>query len=86
MCGNGSSYLASQYGAMIMKKLNCFNTVKVFHGNEITKGDLERLKFGGYLTVSQSGSSQKLVNALKMAKDLDLTTFNVVNVVDSPIT
>lgn len=54
---NGSSKIAADYGAYIMKQLKCFNTVKVFSGYDINKGDLERLKFGGYLTLSQSGTS-----------------------------
>jgi D-arabinose 5-phosphate isomerase GutQ len=69
-----------------MKELNIFNTVKVFEGHDLRKGDLERLRFGGYLTLSQSGESQALINGLKMAKELDLSCINVVNVEDSPIT
>lgn len=57
IAANGSSKIAAEYGAFIMKELKCFNTVKVFDGYEIKKGDLERLKFGGYLTLTQSGSS-----------------------------
>lgn len=69
-----------------MKELKIFNTVRVFDGHEIKRGDLERLRFGGYLTLSQSGESQVLINALKTAKELELTCINVVNVEDSPIT
>jgi len=35
-----------------MKELKIFNTVRVFDGHEIKRGDLERLRFGGYLTLS----------------------------------
>jgi glucosamine 6-phosphate synthetase-like amidotransferase/phosphosugar isomerase protein len=69
-----------------MKELNIFNTVRVFEGHDLRRGDLERLRFGGYLTLSQSGESQSLINGVKMAKELDLTCMNVVNVEDSPIT
>lgn len=44
------------------------------------------MKLGGYLTLSQSGESQVLLNAIKMAKQAELTCINVVNVEDSPIT
>jgi fructoselysine-6-P-deglycase FrlB-like protein len=57
IAGNGSSKIAGDYGAYLMKELKCFNTVRVMDGHEIKKGDLERLKFGGYLTLSQSGES-----------------------------
>ena len=50
------------------------------------KGDLDKLKFGGYLTLSQSGSSKYLVKALQTARELNLTCINVVNVEDSAIT
>lgn len=83
---NGNSKIASDYGAFIMKSLKTFNTVKVFDGYDIKSGDLERLKFGGYCTVTQSGESSYLIDSLKVAKSLDLTCFNIVNVEDSPIT
>jgi hypothetical protein len=51
-----------------MKELNCFNTVRVFDGHDLRRGDLERLRYGGYLTLSQSGESQALINNLKLAK------------------
>ena len=57
VAANGSSKIAADYGAYLMKELKIFNTVKVFDGHEIKKGDLERLRFGGYLTLSQSGES-----------------------------
>lgn len=69
-----------------MKTLGCFNTVRVFDGHDVQKGDLKRLENGGYLTLSQSGESNYLIEALKTAKELGLTCINVVNVEDSPIT
>lgn len=86
IAANGSSKIAADYGAYVMRELKVFNTVRVFDGFELKRGDLERLRFGGYLTLSQSGESLVLVNALKMAKELELSCMNVVNVEDSPIT
>ena len=57
--------------------------MKVFDANDLRESDLEYLKYGGYLTLSQSGSSKYLVNGYKMAKKLNLTCINVVNVEDS---
>ena len=48
----GPSLIAAEYGAYVMRHLQCFNTVKVLNGHEIRKGDLDKLKFGGYLTLS----------------------------------
>jgi glucosamine 6-phosphate synthetase-like amidotransferase/phosphosugar isomerase protein len=86
IAANGASKIAAEYGSLIMKELNCFNTVRVFDGYDLRRGDLERLRYGGYLTLSQSGESSALINGLKMAKELDLTCINIVNVEDSPIT
>jgi hypothetical protein len=52
IAANGSSKIAADYGAYIMRQLKTFNTVRVFDGHEIKRGDLERIKFGGYLTLS----------------------------------
>ena len=83
----GTSKIAAEYGSYIMKQLRCFNTVKVFDANEIRKTDLQKLgPQGGYLTLSQSGESQVLLQALKWAKEAELTCINVVNAEDSPIT
>lgn len=64
ICALGSSKIAAEYGAHILKTLKCFNTVKVFDGHDIKSGDLEKLKFGGFLTLTQSGSSPYLIKAL----------------------
>ena len=48
--------------------------------------DLERLKYGGLITLSQSGDSKNLINGIIQAIKLGITCINVVNVEDSPIT
>lgn len=40
IAANGSSKIAGEYGAYLMKELKIFNTIKVFDGYEIKKGDL----------------------------------------------
>ncbi len=52
IAANGSSKIAADYGAYIMKTLGCFNTVRVFDGHDVQRGDLKRLENGGYLTLS----------------------------------
>lgn len=49
---NGSSKVAAEYGALIMKNLKTFNTVKIFDGHELRASDLQRVKQGGYLTLT----------------------------------
>lgn len=54
--------------------------------DKITSSDLERLKYGGYLTLSVEGSAKSLVKGIEMASDLGLTCVNIVNAEDSAIT
>jgi len=69
-----------------MRHLQIFNTVKVLSGTEMSKSELERIKYSGFLTLSQSGDSKYLVDGIKMATKLGVTCINVVNTEDSPIT
>jgi len=54
--------------------------------DKVTSGDLERLKYGGYLTLSVEGSAKSLVRGIELASDLGLTCINIVNAEDSAIT
>jgi hypothetical protein len=63
-----------------------FNSVKVMMADKITTSDLERLKYGGYLTLSVDGSAKPLVKGIEIASDLGLTCINIVNAEDSAIT
>ena len=47
---------------------------------------MTNLRFGGLLTLTQSGSGSELIKVLKNAYEKNLTCFNVVNVENSPIT
>lgn len=82
----GSSRIAAEYGCYIMKELEIFNSVSVFDPAMITPNLLTDMKYGGLLTVSQSGSGKDLIDALKLAYRHNLTCFNLVNVESSPIT
>jgi hypothetical protein len=70
----------------LFKHFGVFDTVKVNLADQITKGDLERLKFGAYLTLSITGSSKTLTKNIEMAHELGLTCINIVNAEDSEIT
>lgn len=44
------------------------------------------MKYGGFLTLTQSGSDKDLQDALALAFKNNMTCFNVVNMENSPIT
>lgn len=52
----GTSIIAAQYGAFIMRELRIFDTVKVTNASNISEKDFKDIKYGGFLTVTQSGS------------------------------
>ena len=86
ICANGHSCIAAQYGANIMRQLRTFNTVKVISGEDMSKRELESLRYAGFMTLSQSGDSQHLLNGIIQATKLGVSCINIVNVEDSPIT
>lgn len=70
----------------MMRELEIFNSVSVFDPSEINPLMLSDLRYGGFLTVTQSGSGKASIDALKMAYQKNLTCLNVVNIESSPIT
>ena len=86
VAARGSSKIAADYGAFILKHLQVFNTVKVLESHEIQNSDLQRVKYAGYLTLSQSGEGKSLINGVKSAVQQGITCINVVNVEGSPLT
>jgi glucosamine 6-phosphate synthetase-like amidotransferase/phosphosugar isomerase protein len=84
--GDGASRIASSYGAYVMRQLGIFNTIRIVNPNTVSPIDFRDIKYGGFLTVSQSGSGTNLLRSLRLAYQNNLTCFNIVNVVDSPIT
>ena len=69
-----------------MRNLRTFNTVKVISGEDMSKRELESLKYAGFMTLSQSGDSPHLLNGIIQATKLGVSCINIVNVEDSPIT
>ena len=69
-----------------MRHLRTFNTVKVIYGEDMSKRELESLKYAGFMTLSQSGDSPHLLNGIIQATKLGVSCINIVNVEDSPIT
>lgn len=69
-----------------MRHLQIFNSVKVLNGNQMNKREIERVKYSGFLTLSQSGDAKNLIQGIITATKLGVSCINVVNVEDSPIT
>jgi len=86
IAANGPTKIAAEYGAFLLKYLQVFNTVKILEGHEVSKKSLEKISYAGYLTLSQDGDSRSLVKGVRTAGGLGISTINVVNVEDSPVT
>ena len=69
-----------------MKELGIFNSVNVYQPAQISANYLRDLKYGGFMTVTNSGDGTNLLEAFKLAYSNKLTCFNVVNTENSPIT
>ena len=71
---------------MIMRHLRIFDTVRVICGEENSKREIEGVKHAGFMTLSQSGEMQNLIDGIIEATKLGVSCINIVNVEDSPIT
>lgn len=67
IAASGSSLIAAEYGAFILKYLSVFNTVQVVSADQLTAAGLARVKCAGYLSLSQSGESRHLIESVKSA-------------------
>jgi glucosamine--fructose-6-phosphate aminotransferase (isomerizing) len=83
--GCGTSYFSGIYGSHYFKHLCNFNTVQVFDGAEFDIHDIPKYGKTALLLISQSGETKDLHRCIEIAKDSDLFTIGVVNVVDSLI-
>ena len=86
IAANGPSFIAAEYGAVLMRHLRNFNSVKVLSGTEMCRREIEHMRYAGFLTLSQSGDAKNLIDGIITASRLGVTCINIVNVEDSPIT
>ena len=49
---------------MIMRHLRIFDTVRVISGEENSKREIEGVKHAGFMTLSQSGEMQNLIDGI----------------------
>ena len=85
LLGCGTSYFACLYGMHFFKALCGFTTVQAFDGAEMTEHDIPRDSDVVFVLVSQSGETKDLHRCIELAKEANITTIGIINVVDSLI-
>ena len=82
--GCGTSRHAGEFGAKLMRDLDCFDTVSVLDAAEVRRSDIPN-KHGGLLAISQSGETKDVHRAVKVAEEKGVPCISCVNVVGSLI-
>jgi glucosamine--fructose-6-phosphate aminotransferase (isomerizing) len=85
LLGCGTSFYAGLWSLDIFKFLHIFNTVTIYDGAEFSEKDIPNRGKTGVIFLSQSGETKDLHRCIQIAKDQNLITIGVVNVVDSLI-
>ena len=83
--GCGTSFYAGLYGMYYLKKMCNFNSVQVFDGAEFNENDICKMGKTALILISQSGETKDLHRCIEIAKQNNLVTIGVINVVDSLI-
>ena len=83
--GCGTSYFAGLYGMYYFKQLCNFNTVQVYDGAEFSDIDIPKLGNTSFVLISQSGETKDLYRCIEIARNNNIVTIGIINVVDSLI-
>ena len=83
--GCGTSFYAGLYGMYYLKKMCNFNSVQVFDGAEFNENDICKTGKTAVILISQSGETKDLHRCIDIAKQNNLVTIGVINVVESLI-
>ena len=83
--GCGTSFYAGLYGMYYLKKICNFNSVQAFDGAEFNENDICKTGKTALILISQSGETKDLHRCIDIAKQNNLVTIGVINVVDSLI-
>mmetsp|Transcript_3710 Transcript_3710/g.5741 ORF Transcript_3710/g.5741 Transcript_3710/m.5741 type:complete len:688 (-) Transcript_3710:188-2251(-) len=84
LTGCGTSKFASEFGAKLMRDLNCFDTVFTIDSAEVRRSDIPR-NDGLMMAISQSGETKDVHRAVKVAMEAGMPCLSVVNTVGSLI-
>jgi glucosamine--fructose-6-phosphate aminotransferase (isomerizing) len=85
LLGCGTSFHAGLWSLDLFKTLDIFETVVAYDGAEFHVKDIPKKGNSGIIFLSQSGETKDLHRCIQIAKDYDLASMGVVNVVDSMI-
>ena len=83
--GCGTSYHAGLWALNIFKKLDIFETITIYDGAEFQICDIPKKGKCVIILLSQSGETKDLHQCIQIARDYDIITIGVVNVIDSLI-
>jgi len=83
--GCGTSFNAGLWAMDIFKSLDIFDTVVCYDGAEFNIKDIPKKRKSAVVLLSQSGETKDLHRCIQIAKDYDLITIGIVNVIDSLI-
>lgn len=83
--GCGTSYNAGLWSMDIYKSLDIFDTVVCYDGAEFNIKDIPKKGKTATVLLSQSGETKDLHRCIQIAKEYDLITIGIVNVIDSQI-
>jgi glucosamine--fructose-6-phosphate aminotransferase (isomerizing) len=85
LLGCGTSYFAGAHSVGVFKDISGFDTVQIFDGADFSYNDIPYNGTTGLVFLSQSGETKDLHRCLEIARDYNVVTIGVVNVVDSMI-
>lgn len=83
--GCGTSYHSALFCKHYFNDLCNFNTVNIFDAGEFSINDVIKGDNSAMILLSQSGETKDIYDCLKIAKENNIFTIGVVNVVDSMI-
>ena len=80
----GTSLYVGMYGALLMRKLHCFQSITPYSASDITE-DYFAPRNTGLLWITQSGETEDVKKAVRLAQAQNVLWFNVINEVESEI-
>ncbi len=85
LLGCGTSYHSCMYGKYFMKKICNFNLIHIHDGADFEEDDIPKKGKSLIVFVSQSGETKDLHRCIEIAKNKNVFTLGIINVVDSLI-
>jgi glucosamine--fructose-6-phosphate aminotransferase (isomerizing) len=83
--GCGTSYHSGLWALDIFRQLDIFDTVSIYDGAEFKVRDIPKKGKTTVILLSQSGETKDLHQCIQIARDYDMVSIGIVNVIDSLI-